>query len=304
MTRDVIKMASLIAGGRDELKKRPIMTCCCNVVSPLQHDQLMIESAMECAEHGIPTTMSPETQAGATGPATLAGTIALLNAEVLSGILIVQLAAPGAPILYGCVASIMDMKSCNYASGAVELGLLSAAATQMAHHYGVPVYATGGMSDSKVPDAQAGYEKALQLIIVALSGSNYLHDAAGLLEFSLTMSYEQLVIDNEIIGMVNRILEGVRVDDTTIALDLIKKVGFNNYITEKHTHDFFKTEQYIPTLSNRDNYEKWSREGSKSVREQAQEKAKRILETHYPEPLDKDVQAEIQKIVNRWKGSK
>ena len=298
MAKDIIKMASLIVGGEDNLRKRPILMDCCNVVSPLHHDKLMIEGAMECAEHGIPSAMAPEPAAGATGPATLAGTLVLCNAEALSGILIVQLAAPGAPILYGCVAQIMDMRSANFPGGAVEIGLLSAAATQLAHHYGLPVYATGGISDAKVPDAQAGYEKALQMAIVAMSGANYQHEAAGMLETGLTMSYEQLVIDDEILGMVNRILQGIRVDKVSLAVDLIKKVGFKHYLAEKHTHDFFRTEQYMPTLSNRDNYQKWARQGSRSVREAAREKAKKILETHHPQPIDKDIQAEIQKIVN------
>jgi trimethylamine--corrinoid protein Co-methyltransferase len=301
MTRDVFQMGCLIAGGENAFKKRPFITCCCNVVSPLQHDRLMIESAIESAILGIPTTMSPEPQSGATAPATLAGTIALFNAEVLSGITIVELAKPGSPILYGCVASIMDMKTCNYAAGAVELGLFSAAATQMAHYYDLPVYATGGMSDSKIPDAQAGYEKALQMIIVALAGANYIHDAAGMLEFSLTMSYEQLVIDNEIIGMVNRVLRGIQINEETLALDLIKKVGFNNYIKEKHTRDFFRREHYIPELSDRRSWEQWSKNGSKPINVIAREKAKKILETHHPEPIDKDIRVELQKIVEKWR---
>lgn len=301
MTRDIAEMGSLIAGGEQDFRKRPFITCCCNVVSPLQHEKLMIESAIESAIQGIPTTMSPETQSGATGPATLAGTIALFNAEVLSGITIVQLARPGAPILYGCVASVMDMKSCNYAAGAIELGLLSAAATQMAHHYHVPVYATGGMSDSKVSDIQSGYERAMQMIIVALTGANYLHDAAGLLEHSLTFSYEQLVVDDEIIAMVSRVLEGIRVDETTIALDLIKKVGFHNYIAERHTAENFQKEHYLPRLSDRSAWDKWHKKGAKSLNLVAREKAKELLRTHFPEPIDKETNARLAKIVARWK---
>ena len=160
----------------------------------------------------------------------------------------------------------------------MEMGLINAGGAQMAQFYKLPFYATGGMTDSKVLDAQSGYESSLTTMLCALAGSNFIHDAAGLMEFALTMCYEKLVIDNEIIGMVMRAVEGIRVDDEAIAFDLIKQTGpGGNFVTAKHTRQLMRTEHYRPTLSDRDNREDWAAAGSKSAMERASVKVKQLL---------------------------
>jgi trimethylamine--corrinoid protein Co-methyltransferase len=161
----------------------------------------------------------------------------------------------------------------------VEMGLLNAAGAQMAQFYKLPYYATGGMTDSKALDAQAGYESAITGLLCALAGSNFIHDAAGLMEFAMTVSYEKYVIDNEIIGMIMRAVEGIRVDDETLAYDLIKETGpGGNFVTAKHTRQFMRKDHYQPVLSDRNSRVKWQEKGSLTTWEAATEKVKEILQ--------------------------
>ena len=156
--------------------------------------------------------------------------------------------------------------------------MLNAAGAQMAQFYRLPFYATGGMSDAKVLDAQCGYESALSGLLCALAGANFIHDAAGLLDFALSVSYEKYVVDNEIIGMVMRAVEGIRVDENTLAFDLIKGVGpGGHFVSAKHTRKYMRTEHYQPTLSERDNMEEWQAKGQKDTYARARERVEEIL---------------------------
>jgi len=175
------------------------------------------------------------------------------------------------------------------------MGLLNAAAAQLAHYWQLPFYATGGMSDSKIPDVQSGYEKALNLLPAALAGANFIHDAAGLIEFALTVSYEQYVIDNEIIGMVMRALKGIEVSEETLALEVIDKVGpGGNFLAEPHTIAHMRSEFFFPKVSDRSRREKWLAEGGKDARQRAREIAINILATHKPLAIPRDIQAKIK----------
>lgn len=296
--RNAVRMAEVVAGGSKELERRPLLIINVLSTTPLQFARTNTQILQELARRGVPLIIGSEPQAGSTAPATLAGAVLLQNAEALAGITLAQLINPGTPVLMGAVGSIADMKSIAYCSGAVELGIMNVVAAQMSQHYKIPLYATGGMSDSKVSDAQAGYEKALQILMVALAGGNYIHDAAGLLEFCLTTSYEQYLIDNEVCGMVARALEGVAFDNENLALDLIDKVGpGGHFLAERHTLDFFKKEQFLPQISDRQTREDWEKAGSKTTVERAKEKAKEILKTHHPLPLSADIDRELRDII-------
>ena len=172
----------------------------------------------------------------------------------------------------------------------------------MAQFYRLPFYATGGMTDSKVLDAQSGYESAISGLLCALAGSNFIHDAAGLMEFAMTFCYEKLVTDNEILGMIMRAVEGIRVDDETLAYDLIKQVGpGGNFVTAKHTRRFMRSEHYLPSLSDRDSREEWASKGSKATWHRAGEIARQLIaENDYslPEMVRKQILSEIKGIVN------
>jgi len=300
---DIIRMGEIVAGGSDNLRERPLLSINVLSLSPLQFDPQSIEILMAVARSGIPLIIAAEPQAGTTAPVTLAGAITLQNAESIAGIVLAQLVNPGTPVLCGSVGSIADMRTGQYASGAVELGIINAVAAQMAQYYRIPIYSTGGMSDSKIPDIQAGYEKGLQTLLVALSGANYIHDAAGLLEFCLTASYEQTVIDDEICGMVARALKGVSLDEEMIALDLIDEIGpGGHFLGELHTLKHFRQEQFLPEISNRQAREVWEEAGAKTTVQVAKEKAERILKEHFATPLDDDVKRELSRLVKHAGG--
>ncbi|MEA3470146.1 MAG: trimethylamine methyltransferase family protein, partial [Thermodesulfobacteriota bacterium] len=276
--KNVIKMARYIAGGDEKLRERPFISMVTCVVSPLRLDEHYSQLTIEVARNGIPVVVPAEPLCGATSPVTLAGNLVVLNVDTLAGVMLAQLANPGTPTLYGSVASVADLRTLKYLSGSVEMGLLNAAAAQMAQFYHLPYYATAGMSDSKINDAQSGYESAITNLLVALAGGNFIHDAAGFLEFCMTASYDKLVIDNEILGMVMRAVEGIQVDDETIAFDLIKKAGpGGQFISSNHTRRHMRTEQYLSQLSNTADRIEWQAEGAKDTKARATEKVLEIL---------------------------
>ena len=251
---------------------------------------------MEVAKHGIPVVVPAEPLCGATAPITLAGNLVVLNVDTLIGVMLTQLVNPGTPVLYGSVASITDMRDMKYLSGAIEMGLLNAAAAQIARFYKLPLYSTAGMSDAKTNDTQAGYESALTGLLVALAGGNFIHDAAGFIEFCMTASYDKLVIDNEIIGMVMRAVEGIQVNDETLAFDVLKKAGpGGHFVSNRHTRKFMRTELYQPQLSDRNNRQDWEREGAKSAQARATEIAREILAKPETPILSSEIRTEIRK---------
>ncbi|MFQ6014705.1 MAG: trimethylamine methyltransferase family protein [Anaerolineae bacterium] len=295
---DCIRMAAALAGGEEELRRKPNIFTTCNPVTPLQHDKDQTEGLIEYATYGLPVDITSEPQAGATAPVTLAGLLAQQTADVISGITIAQLVNPGTPVWYGTCGTIMDMKGGHIALGAVETGLINVASAQMAHYYGLPCRGTGSTTDSKLLDMQAGCEKAVTMLMAALGGVNCLF-YPGVLESALTISLESLVIDNELCGMVYRAMKGIIVRKETLALDVIRQVGpGGHFLGQSHTMDHLLQEQFMPALSDRQTREDWSaKSGGRSLWERAREEVHRILEEHKPDPLDAKVEAELERIV-------
>lgn len=296
--RNVIHMARLIAGSGERLRERPFISMVTCSISPLKLDERYAELTMEAARNHIPVVVPSEPLCGATAPMTLAGNLVIQNVDSLAGVILSQLTNPGTPTIYGCISSITDLRDMKYLSGAVEMGLMNAAAAQMAQFYKLPVYLTAGMSDSKVNDAQAGYESAITSVMVALAGGNYIHDAAGFLEFCMTASYEKLVIDNEIIGMVMRAVDGIKVTEETLAFELIKKVGpGGHFVSERHTRRHARSELYEPQLSDRNHRARWAEAGAKDAWERATEKVRQILRepirTFIPSAIKERIRKEI-----------
>ena len=282
-TLDIIKMAERIAGSPQALRERPFVSFITCVVSPLKIDDLYGDILYHIAKAGMPVAIPAEPLTGATAPVTIAGLITGLHAETLSGVVLTQLVNPGTPVLYACTATSTDLRTMGYVSGSVEMGLINAGAAAMAQYLNLPNYTTAGMSDAKVVDAQNGYEKAVTDVLVALSGSNFIHDAAGLVEFASTASYKQYVIDNEIIGMAMRAVRGIEVTDETIALDAYRRVGpGGNFLADPHTILWMRREHYLPKLSDRQLRINWEKAGSPTVEEKAVAEAKRILKDHKP----------------------
>jgi trimethylamine--corrinoid protein Co-methyltransferase len=279
--RQAIRMAEIIRGSPQELRRRPLISMITCSISPLKIDGLYGDMLVQIAEAGLPVVCPAEPLCGATSPVTLAGTLVIQNVDSLAGVLLTQVVNPGTPVIYGSVASNTDLRDLKYITGSVEMGLLNAAGAQMAQFYHLPFYATAGMSDAKVVDAQCGYESALTSLLCALAGANFIHDAAGMMEFALSVSYEKYVVDNEILGMVMRAVEGVKVDDDTIAFDVIKQVGpGGHFISTPHTRKHMRSEHYYPSLSDRLTREQWELEGRKDACIRAKEMVSQLLSEH------------------------
>ncbi|MDW7674631.1 MAG: trimethylamine methyltransferase family protein, partial [Bacillota bacterium] len=293
--QDSIRMAEKIAGGEAELRKRPFVSFITLMVSPLVMDELYTDFLMEVAKKGLPLAIPSEPLAGATSPVTLAGTIAINSAESLAGITLAQLVNPGTPVLFGSTSSIMDMSQGCYVAGAIESAMVNAGLAQMAQYYELPMYGTGGMSDSKINDSQAGYESALTAMTVAMSGCNYIHDAVGLLEMCQVFSYEKMVIDNEILSNVFRVMRGIDVNAESLALHRIKEVGpAGHFLADQHTVEHVRKEFFFPKVSDRRTRIAWEEAGSPDTATRAREMVKGILTSHKPLPIDEQIKVEIR----------
>jgi trimethylamine--corrinoid protein Co-methyltransferase len=290
------RLASIIAGGEDKLRERPFISVITNPVSPLTTEAGTLQILDFCANRGIPVTCAPATIAGATSPATLAGTLAQLHAEALAGVALTQVLAPGAKVMYGAVATVMDLRRMDFTMGSVEMAMMNAAAVQLAKLYNLPVYASAGVTEAKRPDIQAGFEKTASCLTVALTGADYIHLAAGMLDSANSISYEQYVIDNEILGMINRILAGIRVDDDTLAFDVLERVGpGGNFVTEDHTVDHMMDEFFYPKLSVRCSFDIWEDLGRPDMLSRAHVRVQEILGERRDGLIDLDTVSEIKK---------
>jgi trimethylamine--corrinoid protein Co-methyltransferase len=290
-------MCERIAGGADALRERPIVSFITSwMVSPLKFASDVTTLLIETCRQRIPVVLSAAPMAGSTAPVTLAGMLAQLTAEQLAGVVLTQLAHRGAPLLIGPIPATADMKTGRYLAGAAEFGLTNAAMAQMAQYYHLPIYNSAGMTDSKTPDIQAGFEKAMSAVLTALAGSNFVHHAAGMLENMNTVAPEQFVIDNEILGMAMRVVQGIEVTEETLALDAIDAVGpGGHFLMADHTLRHMRSEFYYPSaVVDRQSWDTWHREGALDARERAREVARDILANHQPEPLDPTTESWIR----------
>ena len=304
---DAIRLQAAVIGGIEQLRRKPIGWMWSNPVAPLMHSKEQTDSVVVYAEQGLPILFASEVMGGVSGPATLGGILVQQNAEVLSGLTIAQMAASPQrrpPVLYGCVSHVVDMRSGVCALGSPESGLLNAASAQLARYYGMASRGTGGTTDAVIPDIQAGYESAMGALMCALAGINFVFNASGGVEPGvLAISYEKQVTDNDMLGMVTRILEGITIDDDTLAVDEIHEIaplawrGESNYLYSKHTSAYFRTEHFFPPILSREMFENWKKAGGRSLRKVARERAKQILAEHEPEPLDSDIEKAVQEIV-------
>jgi trimethylamine--corrinoid protein Co-methyltransferase len=297
----VCKMAEII-GGQDWKAKPIISIVLCPIISPLRLDEFATDVLVEAAQQGLITYNFSMTQVGCTAPMTIAGTLMTLNAEVLAVTTLIQLINPGLPTLYCAVPGLTDLKTGQFVTGGIEYALISAGAVQMAQFYHMPIWATAGRTDSKIPDAQAAYEHALTVPYVVQAGANHVSCGAGFLDFVMTVSFEQYVIDNEIIGMAKRMQRGFEVNSETLALDVVKQVGpGGNFMAQEHTLRHMRSELFQPILSNRDGWEKWSAAGSQDTRARARKLVGDYLKNHEPQGLtpsqEKDILNTIDGIV-------
>ena len=294
---DVIDMASLIAGSRENFLKRPFISVITSfAISPMKLCTQSTLIMQEANRNKIPVALSCAPMAGSTSPVTMAGTLAQIHAEQLSGIVICQLTNPGAPLLYGGIPGLANLATMGYQGGAVECGMMNAAIHQMAAHINVPNYNSSGLSDAKIPDAQAGWEKAFTALLASMGGSNYIHHSAGMLESMLAVALEQYVIDDEIIGNCCKVLKGIEVDKDHLALDVIKSVGAGgNFMTSPHTMKYMRSEYFQGNgVSDKRTRNKWESEGSLNAREKAKIIVQKLLANGDPGYISSEIDNEIK----------
>ncbi len=295
----IIDMAEIIAGGAEELSKNPFILHYAEPNSPLMHSQEAMEKLLLVAERNIPVVYSPGLMAGATGPVTLAGSLAIANAETLSGLVVHQLKHEGAPFVYGGFVTIIDMSTSIFSHGAPEFHLMSAALADMAHYYKLPCWGSAGLTDSKIFDQQATIEATSSIMMALLSGANLVHDC-GYVESGLTSCYEMIVAVDEIIGMAKRIVRGIEVNKETLALSVIKKVGpGGDFLTNEHTLRNFKQELWFPNYLDRNKYAQWMSSGKRTLGQKLNEKVKNILNGYTPEPFSIEIKAMVENLIKQ-----
>ena len=295
--RVTVTMCEHVAGGAEALRERPIVSFITSwMISPMKFATDVTTLLIETCRQRIPVVLSAAPMAGSTAPVTLAGMLAQLTAEQLSGIVLTQLVRRGATVLMGPIPATVDMSSGRYLGGSAEFGLTNAAMAQIAQFYRIPIYNSAGMTDAKIPDIQAGFEKGMSVVLAALAGSNFIHHAAGMLENMNLVAAEQFVIDNEIIGMALRVLKGVEVSEDTLALDVVDEVGpGGHYLMSEHTLQHMRSEFYYPSaVVNRKDWESWHADGRSDARERAKQVARQLLTDHKPQQIQPEIDSYIR----------
>lgn len=293
--RALLRMAEILAGGRDELRRRPPFTAIICTVSPLHQERFGMDLALVLAEAGIPVSFYPMPILGATAPVTVAGAAVVNNAELLAATVLVQLAYPGAKVVHGGGPTAMHMNSGAYASNAPEAMLLRAVQGHMADFYGMPAWFGAGATTSKEPGAQSAYENALAMVMAYANGAD-LTFGTGLLDGSRILCLENIVVDDEVFSMVKRLLRGVTVDDETLAVDLVQRMGFaGDYLFDRHTRAHAR-ELWQPRLGDAGSYEAWVQAGSPSTAEKAAARVAEILAAE-PKPFPGDLGRELDAVI-------
>jgi trimethylamine--corrinoid protein Co-methyltransferase len=293
--RRVVEMAEVIAGGRDAFRQRPFGVLYIEPISPLSFAPEPMAKLLFAAERGIPCVFMSGMMGGATGPVTLAGSLALANAESLAGVLIAQLKCEGAPVISGGGVLTTDMATGGPGYGAPEFMLSAAAIAEVARHYGLPSWGYAGCSDAKVFDEQAAADAAHWVLMSALAGANLVHDL-GYLESGLTSSFDMLVFCDEMIGKTEHILRGIHIDEETLALDAVDRVGpGGQFLSDDHTVKHFRS-NWFPTLEDRASHADWMQSGRRPMRDRVNEKARQILAGHRPPCLDPGVKSALQRL--------
>ncbi len=294
---DIYRIAVAVAGGEDALREKPFFLHYAEPISPLLIPEESLQKIIFCAEKGIPACYPPSPNTGGGGPISLAGAVALGNAECLVGLIMSQLTRRGTPFLYGMNTAAMDMKTAIVSYGSPEWSLGMAAWTDLARFYNLPSWGFGGASDSKLVDAQAGLEATFSIMSAFLSRCTLVHDV-GYLEFGSTSSAEMLVIADEIIRMTRFLVNGIAINDKTLALDAIARVRpGGGFLADNHTLENWKWAQWTPKVIDRKLYHSWVEAGSKDMFVRANDVAREVLEKHELLPLQGEVEAVIADVL-------
>ena len=292
----ITAMAGAVAGGAKRLERFPTFLVYSEPSTPLQHSLEATDKLLFCAEHLVPITHSPAPMMGGTTPVTLAGAVALGNAEILSSLVMHQLKNNGAPFLYGHGVHNLDMKTMVSAYGSPEYQLARVMAAEMGRFYGLPVWGYAAHSDSKTLDGQAAADAQMQVMVALLAKTNLNHDV-GYLESGLMHSPEFMVLADEIISQTRAFVKGFSLDDESLALQAINQVGpGGEFMSHDHTLAHWR-EMWTPRIFDRQRYDRWEKSGSKNIETRLRERTLQIIEEHQHEPLSNQADAEIASIL-------
>jgi trimethylamine---corrinoid protein Co-methyltransferase len=300
---EIIAMGRRIAS--DLGVEGPLFSFGCTISSPLTLSRDIVPKLITSARAGIPLRIVSGALVGATAPVTLAGALAMQNAEVLAGMTLCQIVNPGTPVEYGTFTGAMDMRTGKWAGAGPEMALINGATAQLCKRYGIPLgYGTGGVGESRTPDVRAGFEKAMTMLFGVLAGVEVVHNGvSGLLADGMAVSFEQLIIDNEMAGIARRLLRGITVDEGTLALEVTRAVGpGGQFLEQEHTLKWFRQEHHLSPLLNRAYPLEWPASEQETMLVQARDQVKHLLANHRPAPLPPETQAHIQSVVEQISG--
>jgi trimethylamine--corrinoid protein Co-methyltransferase len=298
---EIKRMGILITGSEAEFLQKPFLSFNLGwMVSPLRFAPETTETLTAAVRAGIPVSLVSAPQAGSTSPASLVGTLVQTVAEELAGITYVQLLQPGHPTLLGGMPLMSDLRTGGMIGGSAEMALMNAASAQMTQFYGLPIYSSSALTDSKIPDIQAGFEKGLTTAVVALAGAQYNHHSAGMLESMLAVAYEQYIIDDDINGQVMRLVRGLEVTEESLSLDVIDEVcnGDGHYLGHPQTVELMRSEYHYPHTVDRGTRADWETGGGLDMRERARQRARATLNDFFPEIVPAEIDRRLRQDFN------
>lgn len=302
VAEDHVNMACIVFGGEEKIRCDPVLSAVVNANSPLRYDERMLGGLLTYARYRQPVAITPFILAGAMSPVSLPAALAQQNAEALAGITLTQLVNPGTPVIYGGFATSIDMQTGSPAFGGPEGALALLAGAQLARFYGLPYRGSGGLNNSKLPDAQAAYETQMTLWPAVLAHTNLIIHGAGWLESGLVCSLEKFVLDVEGLAMMSRFLNGLEINEESLALEEIADIGpGGNHFGTAYTLARFQDAFYRPTVSDRQNYETWAENGKKDALHRAHEIANQLLELYEQPTLPSNIQGELMQYVEKRK---
>ena len=292
------EMLFAVSGGEKEFKAKPNFATLYCPISPGYFTPDNIHCMLKWAEYGVPITLLSMAMGGASAPVTLLGELIVINTDILAWIVVLQILFPGAPLLYGSVSAVLDMKTGLLALGAPERGMINSGAAIMANYYGMRSMCGGLSSDAKELDAQAGFEKVVTAIPLLKERASIIY-GAGATDAGNTISYQQLIFDNEVIAGIRRMWEGITIHDPSEEVELIKKLTpRGNFMSQDHTRKNYRRHWY-PEIISRDTYDTWKEKGD-SLDQICNRKAKEILDSHQPARLPAKVEGELERIVRNY----
>lgn len=292
-----VDLLDIILGEPGSFAQRPFCKAHISpIISPLRYGEDAVDVTTAALRHNMPVNMIIAAQSGATAPAPLAGMLAQSLAETMAALVLVDLLKPGTPIIFSNWPFVVDLRTGAFTGGAAETALLNAAAAQLTNELGLISGVAASMTDSKTPDAQAGYEKGLATLAAGLAGGNLIYESAGMFGSLLGVSFEGFVIDNEILGSVQRLIRGVEVNSDTLDLDVIEQTirGAGHYLGGDQTLAAMQRDFYYPSLSNRDSPDVWSEMEQGDMQARAKQRAHSLLSNHFPSHISRETDEKIR----------